>query len=158
MMSYAAFKTIQDEHKSKDCAQEVFLDLWKRREQIEIHTSLGAYLKRATVFKAIDYVRKRKSPDQEVNEFDAIAFQNNNLEFEELNNLIHRIIEQLPERCRMVFTLSRFEQLSHKEIAAKMDISEKTIENQITKALKILRKTVKDYNLGHLIWILFEFM
>ena len=153
VMSYAAYKTIQDEHKSKDCAQEVFLDLWKRRETLEIHTSVAAFLKRATTFKAIDYIRKQKHAFQEVEEHDALGFENDNLEFNELNTLIHSVIEKLPERCRLVFSLSRFEQLSHKEIAQKLEISEKTIENQITKALRILRKTVKDYKLGSILLI-----
>ena len=67
------------------------------------------------------------------------------LEAAELQSVIDQAVDQLPERCRLVFVLSRFEQMSHKEIANQLDISPKTVENQITKALKILRETLGPY-------------
>ncbi|MFM8488490.1 MAG: sigma-70 family RNA polymerase sigma factor, partial [Bacteroidota bacterium] len=63
---------------------------------------------------------------------------------EELESRLHDAIGKLPERCRAVFALSRFEDLSHKEIAERLGISVKTIENQITKAMKLLRESLRD--------------
>ena len=145
-LCYAAYKIYPDEHKSKDFSQEVFLDIWKKRKTLSIHTSLNAFLRRAVTNKAIDYIRAQRfnfedpppSDKDQIQPFEAI-------EQAELKSLIHRTAEQLPERCRLVFFMSRFEELSHKEIAAKLDISEKTVENQITKALKRLRIVVTHY-------------
>jgi RNA polymerase sigma-70 factor (ECF subfamily) len=67
------------------------------------------------------------------------------LEVEELAQQIDQAIDQLPERCRLVFLLSRYEDLTYREIAEKLDIKEKTVENQIVKALKLLRKYLAPY-------------
>jgi RNA polymerase sigma-70 factor, ECF subfamily len=145
-LCYAAYKVYPDEHKSKDFAQEVFLTLWRKRNKVEIHTSLQAFLRRAVVNKAIDYIRAQRLNFEEVPDTAEEQMGNNEgVEFNEMKDLIHHTATQLPERCRMVFFLSRFEELSHKEIAARLDISEKTVENQITKALKLMRKALSDY-------------
>jgi len=68
-----------------------------------------------------------------------------NMENMELEEYLHSVIEQLPEKCRMVFVMSRFEELSYKEIAEKLEISPKTVENQISKALKVLREHLTLY-------------
>jgi len=143
---YASAKIYNDPHKSKDFAQEVFLDVWKKRKTIKIHSSLGAFLRRAVVNKTIDYIRSQRfdfddSPDLG----DKQIQQSNSLEYSELKDLIHQTADQLPDRCRLVFMMSRFEEMSHKEIAKKLEISEKTVENQITKALKLLRSVVAKY-------------
>jgi len=146
-MCYAAYKVLPDEHKSKDFAQEVFLTLWRKRDTVTIHTSLQAFLRRAVVNKTIDYIRaQRMNFEEDVPETGSMGGElSDKMEFKELKDLIHFTAEQLPERCRLVFFMSRFEELSHKEIAAKLDISEKTVENQITKALKVLRVAVNQH-------------
>ncbi len=145
-MCYAAYKVLPDEHKSKDFAQEVFLTLWRKKETVTIHTSLHAFLRRAVVNKTIDYIRAQRLNFEEIPDIGADESQKNDaMEFKELKDLIHYTADQLPTRCRLVFFMSRFEELSHKEIAAKLDISEKTVENQITKALKVLRVAVAQH-------------
>lgn len=146
MLCYSAYKTYPDEHKSKDFAQEVFLDLWRKRDSINIHTSIAAYLKRAVINKSIDFIRAQRFNFGDTAELEYQAeMPEESSEQDELKALIHKTAEQLPERCRLIFFMSRFENLSHKEIAANLEISEKTIENQITKALKILRVVVNRY-------------
>ncbi len=146
MLCYSAYKTYPDEHKSKDFAQEVFLDLWRKRDSINIHTSIAAYLKRAVINKSIDFIRAQRFNFGDTAELEYQAeMPVESSEQDELKALIHKTAEQLPERCRLIFFMSRFENLSHKEIAANLEISEKTIENQITKALKILRVVVNRY-------------
>jgi len=70
-------------------------------------------------------------------------------EYRELKSLIHQTVDNLPERCRIVFNMSRFEEMSHAEIAEQLGISKKTIENQITKALKLIRRTLLDYGVSY---------
>lgn len=155
-LCYSAYKICADEHKSKDLAQEVFLDIWKRRANLNIHTSFQAFLRRAVTYKAIDYVRAQKLDMKETIDLGSAPERSHqNLELNELKELIHRTAEKLPERCRIIFFMSRFEEMSHKEIAAKLEISEKTIENQITKALKILRKVIADYSSSIKLFLLF---
>jgi RNA polymerase sigma-70 factor (ECF subfamily) len=74
------------------------------------------------------------------------------MEADELQEQINQAIDGLPERCRMIFLLSRFEDMSYKEIAQKLDISVKTVENQISKALKVLRDVLGPF-LSLLIWL-----
>ena len=144
---YAAYTTYADEHKAKDFAQEVFLSLWKRRNELKIQVSIAAFLKRAAIYKAIDYIRAQRLDFEKENVLHRKETNSGEqTEYKELKELIHRTVENLPERCRIIFFMSRFEKLSHKEIATRLAISEKTIENQITKALKILRKVVANYS------------
>ncbi len=143
-LTYRAYKIYPDQHLAKDKVQEVFLDLWKKRETREIHTSVHAFLSKAVVFKTIDYIRgKRLDFDAEL-ELER-PFDPEEEDCTELKQLIHKTVKKLPERCRVVFSMSRFEDMSHKEIAEQLSISTKTVENQITKALKILRRNVKLY-------------
>ena len=158
-----ACNVLGDDHKARDLVQDVFFEFWKKRETLELTTSLKAYLRRAVVNRSISEIRKRKrvelsdSPGEEGTiQREASALQE--LEAEDLQRVINRAIDTLPAGCRRVFALSRFENLSHKEIAAKLDISVKTIENQITKALKVLRVATQRYGVkaivgGLLVWI-----
>lgn len=142
-----AYGYTKDYNKSKDLAQEVFLDIWKRREKIEIKTSLRGFLRRAVINQALSANKKNKHDSEISNEAMHVstdADAHRNVEMNELNQKIQSIVESMPDRCREIFKLSRFENLSHKEISAKLNISVKTIENQITKALKMLRKGLKE--------------
>lgn len=140
-ITYRAYKVLADEHIAKDNAQEVFLDLWNKREQKEITTSIGAYLNKAIVFKTIDYIRAQRldfNKDSTLEQKSINPFQA--IEGKELAEVIREAAMTLPERCRIIFLMSRFEELSHKEIAQKLEISPKTVENQITYALKRMRQ------------------
>ena len=146
------YRLIPDEGTCKDLAQELFVELWNKREQLDIHTSLRAYLRRAAVNKALNYIkatRRVQLDDAEdlghlpdLSESDVQKRQHQDT----LEDALHTAIDALPEKCRLVFNLSRFEQLSHREIAEKLGISVKTIENQITKAMKMLRDAMKNHS------------
>lgn len=145
-----------DRNLAKDVGQEVFLELWKKREQIQIKTSVRAYLRRSMVNRTFNLLKTRKLKYQEPTKLPEGTMSYSpqaELEATDLQNLINKAIDQLPERCRLIFTLCRLEGLSHKEIAAKLDLSPRTVENQMTKALKILRKVVHPYISGNLISI-----
>lgn len=149
------YRIIPDEDTCKDLAQEVFVELWRKRNELEIHTSVQAYLRRAGINRALNFlkVNRRTVLDEPENWLETMDDTAINLQAqdkqENLELALHRAIEQLPEKCRLVFSLSRFERLSHREIADELGISVKTIENQITKAMRLLREAlVKHGNLS----------
>lgn len=145
------YRLIPDESTCQDLAQELFVDLWHKREELDIHTSLRAYLRRAAVNKSLNYIKSaRRLQFEEADELtylpDTTVLDIQKRENQEsLEEALHEAIRTLPEKCRIVFNLSRFEQLSHREIAEKLGISVKTIENQITKAMKLLRDALSNY-------------
>lgn len=144
------FRVLNDKHIAEDLVQEVFYELWRKREKLNINQSVRAYLRRAAVNKTLNYIRAQKMPvDDEaylpLNLSNKNADAQQKLQAEELKILINEAINLLPERCRLIFTLSRHEQMSNKEIAAKLDLSIKTIENQMTKALKLLKEALSPY-------------
>ncbi|MEM8586393.1 MAG: RNA polymerase sigma-70 factor [Bacteroidota bacterium] len=144
---------------SEDLAQEVFIRLWNKRHDISIETNLPAYLRRMGVNEALAYLRKKtrfkadELPLHLPGKTAASADEQSDLH--ELQDRIAQALEKLPPRCRLVFELSRYEDLSNREIAEQLQLSIKTIENQMTKALKMLRSELADY-LGlalFLLWI-----
>jgi len=146
---------------AKDLVQDVFFEIWKKREQLSIESSLKAYLRKAVANRSLNFLKTQKRFNWGDDHFDAqtpsgeISAQKQ-LEANDLQQLINQTIDLLPPKCKAIFTLSRFEKFSHKEIAAQLDISTKTIENQITKALKLIRAAVEQYNkLVVLIWCFF---
>lgn len=142
------YRIVPDENTCQDIAQEVFVELWRKRSELDIHTSLRAYLRRAAVNRALNYLKINKryvldEPEQSPHIADTSAGDiSRKLEQEALEEALHAAIETLPEKCRIVFSLSRFESLSHREIAERLGISVKTIESQITKAMKMLREAL----------------
>ena len=148
VLCFTANTVYGDPHKAKDTVQEVFLDIWKRRKTIKISQSLNAYLSRAVKNKTIDYIRSQRL-DFNAEPIESLAPTNSQLEFKELRDVIDTTVKNLPNRCRIIFLMSRFDYLSHKEISKKLDISEKTIENQITTALKRIRIAVQQYKKGN---------
>lgn len=141
------YRIIPDEDTCQDLAQEVFVELWRKRADLDIHTSLRAYLRRAAVNRALTYLKSQRHLDFDGNDWSQAADTSDQdiirqEQQETLEQALHRAIATLPERCRVVFSLSRFEHLSHREIAQQLDISLKTIENQITKAMRLLREAL----------------
>lgn len=146
---------------AEDLAQEVFLELVRKRDRLPaIQTSLRAYLKRAAINRSLNYQRDQKKmilegEEKQLNLSDGSADASKELEAADLQALIDQAIEDLPERCRAVFLLSRFEDMSYRQIAEHLDISIKTVENQITKALKQLREALRPYLNNDLLgWIM----
>lgn len=145
------FPIIPDQDTAKDVVQEVFVELWKKRDHIDVKSSLGAYLRRAAVNRAINHVKANRRtvldlPDElEQNAVLPEEPTETTVGGLTLEEALQMAVKGLPEKCRLVFTLSRFEQMPHRDIAEKLGISVKTIENQITKALRTLRETLAQY-------------
>lgn len=145
----------------EDVAQDVFYDLWRKREKLDINTSLSAYLKRAAINKALNHIRDQRMKFDDYAEMPQMKSKELNsqrkIELNELEVLVKSSIDKLPERCRIIFSLSRYEKMSYREIAKHLDISVKTVENQISKALKELRIHLKPY-LNEIIVSFFAFL
>lgn len=140
------YRIIPDEQIAEDLSQEVFFEVWKKRQRLSIKTSLRAYLKRAALNKALNYIRDEKIDFRNAPPKEGLASNNTTitqqLAADNLQQEIDDAIDSLPEKCRLVFVLSRFEELSYQQIADQLNISIKTVENQISKALKLLRQAL----------------
>ena len=143
-----ANRVLQDPQSSEEIVQDVFCELWEKRMRLEIKVSLNAYLYAMTRYMVFRHIRNEKS---RIRLYEDLAnkypFQNylcltpeSFLLEKEMNERVTALINELPPRCREVYQLSRHDQLSHKEISKKLQISPKTVENQISKALKVFRR------------------
>lgn len=128
---------------AEDIVQEVFVSLWQKREQIKLTTSIKNYLFQSTRNKAIEIIRRNKLESEYVSE--ELNKNENSYEIEvEANNYmlkekLNRSIRQLPPKCREIFVLSKMNGLTYGEIAEELNLSVKTVENQIGRGLKLLR-------------------
>lgn len=140
---------IVDPGLTEDLAQEVFVRLWQKREKLNITSNLAAYLRRMAVNEALAHLRKktRFQADELPIHLPGLvaASADENLGANELQQRINGVVATLPDRCRLVFELSRYEELSNREIAEQLGISIKTVENQMTKALRTMREQLADY-------------
>lgn len=139
---------LADMHASEDLAQEIFLEIWNKRQSIDIVQSIRAYIMRAGTNRAINYLKAKKlsfseidldRDDQEMDAQDEDELAQKEIYFENLRDSI----ASLPEKCRVVFSLSRYDKMTYSEIAAQLNISIKTVENHISKALRILKENAK---------------
>lgn len=136
------------EQEARDLVQDVFIKFWNYREKSDIRFSIRSYLFASVKNRCFDLLRK-KGKDvkmQEItNEHEITDESFETYVLLELEVLFKKSLDKLPERCREVFEMSRLHGLKNREIAARLDISEKTVENQMTKALHILKIELKDY-------------
>jgi RNA polymerase sigma-70 factor (ECF subfamily) len=143
------FRVLKKEDASEDVVQDLFVKLWNKREGLRISGSLKAYLCQAAVNAAYDHLRKYKK-EQNKEEVDVLWERGGNqteeyIQGKEMEEMISEALEKLPPACRNVFILSREEEMSYKEIAEALNISVKTVENQMGKALKILREELQPH-------------
>jgi RNA polymerase sigma-70 factor (family 1) len=142
MLYGSSFNILRDKQACMDIVQDIFIWFWEYRRQLVIR-SCKAYLLTAVKFKSANYIRNAKNRDIVIHQLSVTTSgtdENQEYEVRQLQEFIRSIAEVLPERCREIFQLSRYDYLSNKEIAVKLEISEKTVENQITIALKRLRE------------------
>ncbi len=139
-----ANKVIKDEESAQDIVQEVFVSLWQRRLTLTEVESLSSYLHGAIRFKGLGYIRsnlyKRNYAASIQSFFDeGCDSLNEQIDLKELNDVIHHEISKLPPKMREIFILSRMEHLTNKEIAEKLNISDKTVKKQINRSLNLFR-------------------
>jgi RNA polymerase sigma-70 factor (ECF subfamily) len=145
-----AYTFLHDKEESEEVVQSVFISLWEKRSMLEIQTSFKAYLYRMVRNSCLNVIKHEKVKKQHVAHELAVAEVSYNSVSEkvyanELSLKITEAMKALPEQCRLVFQLSRFEELKYQEIADQLNISIKTVENHMGKALKIMREQLKEY-------------
>lgn len=145
-----AFTYLKDQEACTELVHDIFLNIWGNRHHLEI-SSFKNYLTMASRYQVYKLVRKaKKSPVLFVEEYETVpnsGFAMNlgeeKVKYQELESTIEEALKKLPKKCQEIFILSRFDNLSNQEIADKLGISKRTVENQITTALKGLRVSIK---------------
>ena len=154
----AVYKRLQNRELTEEVVQELFISLWERRGVLTISTTIETYLFSSVKYLVIAQYKKNNLFEKYSNslnpEVDDTNFTEQVIAFDELNAAYQNSLKLLPERCREIFLLKRTG-LSQREISEKMDISEKTVENQMTKALKFLREALSDYTVLVVLWLYF---
>lgn len=145
-----AYSFLNDRDEAEEVVQSAFINIWDKKGQFEIQTSLKAYLYRIVRNSCLNVIKHEKVKQQHVAHEMVHAESTHesvsqSVISSELEEKIADAMKALPEQCRLVFQLSRFEELKYSEIAEQLNISIKTVENQIGKALKIMREQLKDY-------------
>jgi RNA polymerase sigma-70 factor (ECF subfamily) len=138
----SAYKILKDKQACEDIIQDVFVQIWHKRSEIQINTSLQAYLSAAVryaVFRKIRELKKYEPIAEEMADLFIDLSATNTIEYKECLQGIAQVVGQLPEKCREVYLLSREQHLSHKEISDKLSISTNTVRNHLTRALRQLR-------------------
>lgn len=137
-----AYNMLRDKEACMDLLQDIFVWFWENRLVWELSSCKG-YLLTAVKFKSANYIRNAKNRGLILDHLTTLEIagqQEETYEVRQLEELIKSIAERLPDRCREIFQLSRYSYLTNREIAGKLAISEKTVENQLTIALKRLRQ------------------
>ncbi len=159
-LSHYAQSMLKDQDEAEEAVQTMFLNIWEKRDTFEVSISLKSYLYRAVhnfCLNRIKHLQVREAHREYTVYAHAESADSLNeiLNGHELELQIERAVGKLPGQCRLIFRMSRFEELKYQEIAEKLGLSVKTVENQIGKALKILRAELAEY-LPALIWLFYS--
>jgi RNA polymerase sigma-70 factor (ECF subfamily) len=155
---------LRDEVVAEDIVQQVFFKLWEKKDQLVINQSIAAYLYRAVYNDCLNHIKHQKVKQAHQAHtlhtsregVDPVA---GNIRGRELEQKIAEALNQLPEQCRTIFQLSRFEELKYREIAERLNLSVKTVENQMGKALKIMRIQLAEFLptlMASLLWMMID--
>ena len=141
---YFTRRLVNDLEAAENIVQDIFLWVWQNREKLNPSQNIKSFLFTSAKNRGLNYIRHENVKHQNEDELKLLTQQINNPEeeifYSELSRTYHEAIERLPNKCRQIFSMNRFEQLSYKEIADELNISIKTVETQMSRALKFLRK------------------
>ena len=145
-----AYKRLKNRELSEEVVQELFANLWAKRHYLQINTTVGGYLFVSVSHYVIDHYRKetirmKYREDFKIGHNEADYSTEHTIMLKDLASTVENEISQLPDKCRSVYELSRNQHKTNKEIAQHLGISEKTVENHLTKALKRLRFGLSNY-------------
>jgi RNA polymerase sigma-70 factor (family 1) len=144
---YFSMKITKNQDSANEVVQDLFVNLWEKRKQLEPKVSVRAYLYRAVFNNSIHIIQKEKKyQGEELNQMNEKSeFFEDLMETAELETKIYDLIGQLPKECQRIFKMSRFEELKYQEIADNLNLSVKTVETQMSRALKFLRSHLVNY-------------
>lgn len=145
-----ATKFSLDKESAEDLVQDVFVKLYEQKDRLQFHSSLKAFLYQSVRNRCIDVIRSAKTREKHHVEIKAGAdlegLNSEDLMMQsELEEKIYQSIKQLPDQCQLIFKMNRFEGKKNQEIAEELNISKRTVETQISKALKRLREDIYPY-------------
>jgi RNA polymerase sigma-70 factor (ECF subfamily) len=141
---------LRNDATAEETVQNVFVKIWEKKENLAIQTSVTAYLYRAVYHESLNYLKHQKvRAAYQVYASHQMKNQSDNAEKKlllgELETRLDQALNELPEQCRTIFQMSRYEDLKYQEIADRLGLSIKTVENQMGKALKQLRLKLRDF-------------
>ncbi len=139
---------LYDDDSAEDIVQQVFINLWEQRKEIDPQKAIKSYLFTSVKNRCLNHIRDHKKfrshyLDVEL-ELEIPVADHDKIQLADLEDQVAQALDKLPEKCREIFMLCRFEDMKYKAVADKLGISQKTVEAQMTKALKILRHELKD--------------
>lgn len=143
-----SFNILKEKDLCEDIVQEIFTDLWLRKEEIQID-DLQKFLYQSVRNQIFKHFRRSRYKSELINQLNLFIHKSSveeSYDIQELREKIDSTISKLPEQRRVIFYLSRKEELSNKEISEKLNISIQTVKNQISKALQFIRKSIKNLN------------
>ncbi len=142
-----ANKFLNDIDQSKEIVHDVFVRVWEKRHEMDLDNSVKSYIYRSVNNRCLNYIRDNKKFLNNETTTEKPYSDNiiENLNAIEIQAIINRTLDSLPERTKQIFMMSRYDNLKYAEIAEKLNISIKTVEANISKALKELRKNLKQF-------------
>ncbi|MDB5086383.1 MAG: polymerase sigma-70 factor [Mucilaginibacter sp.] len=144
-----AYIFIKDDEQAEEIVQNIFCRIWEKREQLKTDGSLKAYLYRSIHNESVNYLKHQKTRAafqlHYSNEDQTTGEASEKIMAAELDGHIQKALNELPLQCRIIFQLSRFENLKYKQIADQLNLSVKTVESQMGKALKVLRLKLAEF-------------
>jgi len=141
-----ALQRLDDQFEAEEVVQDIYTNLWKNKENLNVETEFSRYLSGAVKYETINRLVKRMYRQKSVDHVTESMYTTDDydvhdkIDLQSLLNNVDETIQKLPAKCKIVFTLSRNEYRSHKMIAEQLQISEKTVQKHITSALKLLRE------------------
>lgn len=147
-----AYYILKNEQASEDLVQDVFVKLWEKKEALSEIKNLEAYIHQMVKNAAITLIKSTPKFQSEMIE---LAYEQESEEEPDLKNAIENAVSALTPKCRLVFSMSRFEGLTNDEIAEHLDMSKRTVETQISNALKMFRTDLKHFFEEYLVTIPF---
>ena len=152
-----ALRYVQNQDAAEDIVQDVFFELWLRRNEIDFDLPMKAYLFKSVLNKSRNYIYDKRVKDK-IDDYlqSFVVYQEDSLLLKDLDREIKTYVESLPEQCHRIFIMSRSLNLKNKDIALRLGISIKTVEKQITKALSGLRSHLKKNGLLSFFFLLFS--
>lgn len=151
MLRKVAQYMLDDLEQAEELVQDAFVNIWEKRSNVNPDASFKNYLITAVRNRCLNHIKAKKKThsidDDEIWQEQLVADSRTEaaVNFKEMHRAIEQAIDKLPEQCRIIFQLSRHEGMSYKEIAEALDIAPKTVENQIGRALKMLKVELKEY-------------